>query len=91
MKTEFNKAMGIKEWAMIIVLSVIWGGSFFFIEIAVRQMTTLTIVMCRVGLASIILMGFVYLTGRKMDGLSGYGGLKQCDPLLSDCMGSKIY
>ena len=66
MMENINKAMGIKEWFLIIILSIIWGGSFFLIEVAIRHMTPLTIVLCRVGLASIIMLGFVYLTGRKM-------------------------
>jgi len=44
-----NKVMGIKEWGLIFILSIIWGGSFFFVGIAVKTMTPLTIVLCRVG------------------------------------------
>ncbi len=24
-----NKVMGIKEWSLIVILSILWGGSFF--------------------------------------------------------------
>lgn len=48
--------MTATEWAMIIVLSVLWGGSFFFVGVAVQDLPTLTIVVTRVGLAAIILM-----------------------------------
>jgi drug/metabolite transporter (DMT)-like permease len=61
-----NKVMGIKEWGLIFILSIIWGGSFFFVGIAVKTMTPLTIVLCRVGFASIILLLIVSLTGKKM-------------------------
>ena len=61
-----NKVMGIKEWGLIFILSIIWGGSFFFVGIAVKAMTPLTIVLCRVGFASIILLIIVRLTGKKM-------------------------
>lgn len=44
------------EWAMIIALSILWGGSFFFIGVAVQDLPTLTIVVARVGLAAIILI-----------------------------------
>ncbi len=44
------------EWAMIITLSILWGGSFFFVGIAVEDLPTLTIVVTRVGLAAIILI-----------------------------------
>ena len=61
-----NRTMGLKEWGLIIVLSIIWGGSFFFIGVAVREMTPLTIVLCRVGLASLVLLAYVHLTGRRL-------------------------
>ncbi len=61
-----NKVMGIKEWSLIILLSSFWGGSFFFVGVAVKEMPPLTIVLCRVALASIILLAIVYLKGDKM-------------------------
>ena len=63
---QINRVMGSKEWFLIMLLSIIWGGSFFFIEIAIREMTPLTIVMCRVSFAAIILLFFLQLTGRKL-------------------------
>lgn len=50
MMTE--KRMGPKDWTMLITLSIIWGGSFFFSEIAVRELPTFTIVASRVTLAA---------------------------------------
>ena len=51
-KTEMvNKVMGIKEWSLIAILSILWGGSFFFVGVAVKEMPPLTIVLCRVALA----------------------------------------
>lgn len=61
-----NKVMGVKEWALIGFLSLIWGASFFFVKIAVATLTPLTVVACRVGLAAVLLMGFVLATGRKL-------------------------
>ncbi len=51
------------EWAMIISLSVLWGGSFFFVGVAVNDLPTLTIVVTRVGLAAIILMIVMRIRG----------------------------
>lgn len=42
-------------WAMLIVLSVLWGGSFFFVGIAVREVPAFTVVAVRVGIASLAL------------------------------------
>jgi len=54
--------MGIKEWFMIIILSILWGGSFFFVELAVSELPTLTIVLFRVGLAAISLWLYILIT-----------------------------
>jgi len=69
-----NKVMGVKLWCLIIILSIIWGASFFFVEIAVERMTPLTIVLCRVGFAAFLLLGFVWFTGRKMPKKFGIWG-----------------
>jgi len=58
--------MGIKEWGLLIILSVMWGGSFFFVEVALKELTPLTIVLYRVGLASFILLLVVYIKGYRM-------------------------
>ncbi len=63
---KVDTVMGLGEWLLIIFLSIIWGGSFFFVGVAVKTMTPLTIVLCRVGLAALILLGVVGLTGRRM-------------------------
>jgi drug/metabolite transporter (DMT)-like permease len=66
MRENINRVMGFKEWGLIIILSILWGGSFFFVGVAVKEVPPLTIVFSRVGLASIILLGIVYLKGDKM-------------------------
>jgi drug/metabolite transporter (DMT)-like permease len=74
-KTEMvNRVMGIKEWSLIAILSILWGGSFFFVGVAVKEMPPLTIVLCRVALASIILLVIVYLKGDKMPSSPGLWG-----------------
>ncbi len=47
-----NRVMGIKEWSLIVILSILWGGSFFFVGVAVKEMPPLTIVLCRVCAAN---------------------------------------
>ena len=61
-----NKTMGPQEWVMLIALSVLWGGSFFFNGDAVRELPTLTIVVCRVGLAAIALLAVMRMMGQAM-------------------------
>ena len=52
---SINTPMNFAEWAMLITLSVLWGGSFFFVEIALRELPPFTVVWVRVGLAAALL------------------------------------
>lgn len=58
--------MSARAWAMLILLSILWGGSFFFVGIAVTELAPLTIVMLRVAIAAITLWGIVFAMGQKM-------------------------
>lgn len=49
------------EWGMLILLSIFWGGSFFFVEIALRDFQPFTVVFLRVTLAALILIFTVIL------------------------------
>jgi len=69
-----NRVMGIKEWGLILILSILWGGSFFFVGVAVKEVTPLTIVLCRVALATIILLIVVRLKGDRMPSSPGIWG-----------------
>ena len=54
------------EWLLLVILSVLWGGSFFFVGVAVEALPPLTIVTLRVSLAALALWGVVYFSGLKM-------------------------
>jgi drug/metabolite transporter (DMT)-like permease len=60
--------MGATEWATLIGLSVLWGGSFFFIDVAVRSIPPFTLVLGRVSLAAAALLLFLKVRGQ----LSGF-------------------
>jgi len=47
--------MGSLEWSMLVALSILWGGSFFFTSIALTGLPPFTIVVLRVGIAAIVL------------------------------------
>jgi drug/metabolite transporter (DMT)-like permease len=55
MTDRANKTMSPLEWGMLLVLALVWGGSFFFVGVAVKQLPPLTIVALRVALAALIL------------------------------------
>ena len=70
-----NHVMGFQEWVLIVLLSILWGGSFFFVGVAVKDFPPFTIVLCRVTLASAILLVVIYLKGNKMpSSLALWGG-----------------
>ena len=59
-------AMGPREWLLLIVLSVLWGGSFFFAEVALAELPPFTVVLGRVGLAALALNLMVLASGRRL-------------------------
>ena len=52
------------EWMLLVFLSVVWGGSFFFNGIALREFPTLSIVTARVGLAALALLFLMKMLGQ---------------------------
>ena len=55
MSLPIRAQMTAREWAMLILLSVLWGGSFLFQKIAVEELPPFTIVLVRVALAALTL------------------------------------
>ena len=51
--------MSVSQWLYLILLSVLWGGSFFFVGVAVHEVPAFTLVFFRVGLAALFLWPIV--------------------------------
>jgi drug/metabolite transporter (DMT)-like permease len=58
--------MSGSDWLLLILLSIVWGGSFFFAKIAVAELPPLTIVLARVTIAAAALHLLVIATGQRM-------------------------
>ena len=58
-----NSRMGLVEWTMLVLLSMLWGGSYYFVEIALLEWSPLLIVGVRVFVASIVIWGIVLAAG----------------------------
>ena len=69
-----SPTMAGRDWLLLVTLSVLWGGSFFFSEVALGALGPFTVVLGRVGIAAVALVGFVYLSGRRMPGTPGLWG-----------------
>ena len=57
-----NQSMGALEWMLLVLLSLLWSGSFFFIGVVVQELPPLSIVAARVLLAAGVLWLVVLLT-----------------------------
>ena len=60
------RPMSGTEWAMLIALATLWGGSFFFNELAVREVPVFTVVFLRVAGAAAILLAVLRIRGEPM-------------------------
>jgi drug/metabolite transporter (DMT)-like permease len=67
-KNPINRSMNGSEWLALLLLSVLWGGSFFFAGVQVKTLPPFTIVLLRVGLAALILNALVKALGMRMPG-----------------------
>jgi drug/metabolite transporter (DMT)-like permease len=63
---DLMSSMKPKEWWLLIILSVFWGGSFFFVEVALLDFQPFTLVFLRIAIAALILVGVVCLTGKRL-------------------------
>lgn len=60
------KSMSPYEGLLLIILSILLGGSFFFVGVAVETLPPLTVVALRVFLAAIALLAVVYFSGLRV-------------------------
>ena len=65
-KSTINTSMNFREWGLLLALSILWGCSFFFNGVAVRELPTFTIVVGRVALASLTLLLVMSVAGQQM-------------------------
>lgn len=63
-----SRTMNAADWAMLIMLSVLWGGSFFFVAVAVTALPPLTIVVLRVGISAAVLWIALRIAGIAVPG-----------------------
>jgi len=55
--------MSAADWLLLVTLSVLWGGSFFFAKLAVLELPPLTVALGRVAIAAAILVVLARMTG----------------------------
>ncbi|WED27570.1 DMT family transporter [Vibrio sp. DW001] len=65
MTSSINHAMNSKVWFMLLLLSILWGGSFFFVGIAMNERPPITIVTLRMGIAAATLWAIALMIGLR--------------------------
>jgi drug/metabolite transporter (DMT)-like permease len=57
------RAMNATEWSLLLLLALLWGGTFFFAKVALAAFPALTLVALRTGIAALALLAFLALRG----------------------------
>jgi drug/metabolite transporter (DMT)-like permease len=63
---DARQSMSALEWLLLVILSVLWGGSFYFNAVLVSALPPLTIVFGRVALAASVLLLVACATGHPI-------------------------
>jgi len=63
---ETAKTMDGQDWGFLILLSLLWGGAYFFAGVAVRELPPLTVVLIRVFLAAVALLPLFWYLGYSL-------------------------
>jgi drug/metabolite transporter (DMT)-like permease len=56
----------VLEWLLLVALSLLWGGSFFFTAVALGALPPLTFVLGRVGGAAAALLLVITVSGQRL-------------------------
>ncbi len=60
-----NRTMNAREWAMLLLLSAIWGCSFFFTAVMLRDVGPITSVFLRVSIGALFLVPVIHVMGYR--------------------------
>ena len=65
---RMNHTMSGRDWAILLLLSILWGGSFFFLALALRELPPITIMLLRVSLGALPLLLMLPFRGERLPG-----------------------
>jgi drug/metabolite transporter (DMT)-like permease len=79
------------DWWLLLFLSILWGGSFFFAKVIVQEVPPLTLVLTRFALAAIALGLYLYASRLSVPAsraawaaFTGMGALNNLIPAVLD-------
>ncbi len=68
-----TKSLDGGDWGLLVLLSILWGGAFFFAGVAVKELPPMTVVLVRVLLAALMLLPLFWMRGFSLPrGLSAW-------------------
>src|ERR1700681_1261055 len=71
--TANDNRIDARDWSLLGLLSILWGGSFFFNGLVLKELPPLTVVFLRVAIAAIILLPLLFVYGIRLPkALSGW-------------------
>lgn len=65
-----------RDWSRLVFLSVLWGATFFFTGVALKELPPLTLVFLRLSLAALILLPVLWINGIRFP--VGVAGWRPC-------------
>ena len=59
--TANDTSIDARDWSLLGLLSILWGGSFFFNGLVLKELPPFTLVFLRVALAALMLLPLLWL------------------------------
>ena len=71
--TAKDTSIDARDWLLLGLLSILWGGSFFFNGVVLKELPSFTLVLLRVALATLMLLPLLWLYRIRFPaGLAGW-------------------
>lgn len=86
-----SEGMSGRDWTTLMVLSVLWGGSFFFLAVALKELPPITIMLLRVALGALPLLVFLRLRGEALPTSASIWGMFVILSLLNNALPFVLY
>ncbi|GAO38488.1 hypothetical protein SCH01S_16_00040 [Sphingomonas changbaiensis NBRC 104936] len=86
-----NDGMNGRDWAILLVLSVLWGGSFFFLAVALKELPPITIMLLRVALGAVPLVILGHLRREPLPTSARIWGMFMILGLLNNALPFVLY
>ena len=64
--SNINHSMTVGQWATLLVIATFWGGAFFFVSVAVKDLPPMTLGAVRVLIGGFVLLAILHMSGGKL-------------------------